>query len=47
MKNNFQSQLGGIKNSINKAPSDVKPTIDKSLPVSSSDVKPILIKARL
>lgn len=35
MKNNFQCQLGGIENSINQAPSDVKPTIDKSLPVSS------------
>jgi general secretion pathway protein A len=39
MKNNFQSQLGGIENSINKAPSDNKSTIQKSLPVSSSDVK--------
>jgi len=48
IKNNFQSQLGGIENSINKAPSDVnltkapsdaKPTIDKSLPVSSPDVE--------
>jgi hypothetical protein len=39
MKNNFQSQLGGIENSVKKAPSDVKLTIDKSLPVSSSDVE--------
>jgi nucleoid-associated protein YgaU len=39
MKNNFQSQLGGIENSINKAPSDDKLTINKSSPVSGPYVE--------
>ncbi|MDH3883951.1 MAG: AAA family ATPase [Desulfobacterales bacterium] len=39
IKNNFQPQLGGIENNINKAPSDNKLTIRKSLPVSSPDVE--------
>jgi general secretion pathway protein A len=39
MKNSSQSQLGGIENSMNKAPSNAKSTMDDTLIVNSPDVE--------
>jgi general secretion pathway protein A len=39
MKSSSQSQLGGIENSMNKAPSNVKSTLDDTLIVNSPDVE--------
>jgi len=39
MKSSFQSQLSNVENSMNKAPSDGKPTLDKPLTVNSPAVE--------